>query len=60
VNEDGVALLAGFTTSAVTAFVVVKWLLAYIEHHRFTVFAAYRLVLGVALLALVPEVNEQP
>jgi undecaprenyl-diphosphatase len=59
-NEDTAALLVGFAASAVTAFVVVKWLLAYIEHHRFTAFAAYRLVLGIALLALVPDVNEQP
>jgi undecaprenyl-diphosphatase len=32
----------------------VKWLLHYIQNHRFTVFAAYRVVLGIALLMLVP------
>jgi undecaprenyl-diphosphatase len=32
----------------------VKWLLRYIQTHRFTAFAIYRVVLGVALLALVP------
>lgn len=57
-NEDGVALAAGFAFSAVTAFAVVKWLLGYIQHHRFTVFAAYRLALGAVLLVFVPEVNE--
>jgi undecaprenyl-diphosphatase len=40
--------------SAVTAFVAVKLLLHYIQHHRFTVFAIYRMVLGVVLLLLVP------
>jgi undecaprenyl-diphosphatase len=30
----------------------VKWLLTYIQTHRFTVFAWYRLIAGGALLAL--------
>jgi undecaprenyl-diphosphatase len=32
----------------------VKWLLHYIQSHRFTVFAVYRFALGAALLLLVP------
>ena len=28
-----------------------KWLLRYIQTHRFTIFAWYRIALGVALLA---------
>ena len=36
----------------VTAFVSVKWLLRYIQTHRFTAFAIYRIILGVALLGL--------
>ena len=43
-----------FVASAVTAFVAVKWLLRYIESHRFTAFAIYRFILGAALLWLVP------
>lgn len=43
-----------FVASAVTAFVAVKWLLRYIRGHRFTSFAIYRLVLGVALLLWLP------
>ena len=38
-----------------TAFVAVKWLLRYIQTHRFTAFALYRIVLAVALLLLVPS-----
>jgi undecaprenyl-diphosphatase len=53
-GEDWNALAVAFVASAVTAFVAVKWLLHYIQHHRFTVFAIYRVVLGVALLLLVP------
>jgi undecaprenyl-diphosphatase len=43
-------LIVGFVVSAIVAFIAVKWLLRYIQTHRFTVFAWYRLVLGAALL----------
>lgn len=46
----------GFIVSMVVAFVAVKWLLRYIQSHRFTVFAAYRVALGAALLLFVPGV----
>lgn len=52
-TEDWGALAIGFVVSAVVAFVAVKWLLRYVQTHRFTVFAWYRIVLGVALLGLV-------
>jgi undecaprenyl-diphosphatase len=44
-----------FAVSTVTAFVVVKWLMRYIQTHRFTLFAAYRIALGIALLAFLPS-----
>ena len=53
-HEDWIQLAVAFAASAVTAFVAVKWLLHYIQRHRFTVFAIYRFVLGGALLLLVP------
>jgi undecaprenyl-diphosphatase len=37
----------------VVAFIAVKWLLRYVQSHRFTIFAWYRIALGSALLALV-------
>ncbi len=43
-------LALGFAVSAVVAFVAVKWLLQYIQTHRFTVFAWYRIVFGAVLL----------
>lgn len=52
-NEDWSGLAIGFVVSAIVAFISVKWLLRYIQTHRFTVFAWYRMVLGVALLLLV-------
>ncbi len=53
-GEDWTALGVAFVASAVTAFVSVKWLLRYIQSHRFTPFAVYRLVLGVLLLLWLP------
>lgn len=49
-HEDWTALAIGFVVSGVVAFIAVKWLLRYIQTHRFTLFAWYRIVLGVALL----------
>jgi undecaprenyl-diphosphatase len=54
-HEDWGALILGFIVSAVTAFIAVKWLLRYIQSHRFTAFAIYRIVLGAALLVFVPN-----
>lgn len=53
-HEDWTALGVAFVASAVTAFVAVKWLLRYIQTHRFTVFAVYRAVLAIVLLMVVP------
>lgn len=54
-HEDWAALAVAFAASAVTAFVAVKWLLRYIQTHRFTAFAIYRFVAGAALLWLIPN-----
>jgi len=54
VHEDWSALAIAFVVSLVTAFVAVKWLLGYIRTHRFTAFAVYRIVLGIALLIALP------
>ena len=53
-SEDWSALAVAFVAAAVTAFVAVKWLLHYIQTHRFTAFAIYRLILGALLLLLLP------
>ena len=52
-HEDWTSLGVGFVVSAVVAFISVKWLLVYIQTHRFTVFAWYRMALGVLLLLFV-------
>jgi undecaprenyl-diphosphatase len=53
-HEDWSALAIAFVVSLVTAFIAVKWLLGYIRTHRFTAFAVYRIVLGIALLIALP------
>jgi len=53
-GEDWTGLAIAFAAAAVTAFVAVKWLLRYIQSHRFTAFALYRILLGTALLLLLP------
>ena len=53
-NEDWAALGVAFVASAITAFIAVKWLLRYIQSHRFTAFAVYRLAIGIALLLWLP------
>jgi undecaprenyl-diphosphatase len=51
-NEDWHALGVGFVVSAVVAFVAVKWLLRYVQSHRFTLFAWYRIAAGAVLLMM--------
>ena len=53
-HEDWTALIIGFVVSLIVGFIAVKWLLGYIRTHRFTAFAVYRIVLGAALLLLMP------
>lgn len=43
-------LVIGFLAAAVSAFLVVKWLLRFVQNHTFNSFAVYRVVLGAALL----------
>ena len=49
-SENWANVAVGFVVSAVVAFIAVKWLLRYIQTHRFTAFAWYRIVLGASLL----------
>ena len=43
--------VVGGVTSFVSAFLCVRWLLRYISRHDFTVFAWYRIVFGLVVLA---------
>lgn len=50
-HEDWLALGTAFGVSTMTAFIAIKWLLAHIQTHRFTVFSIYRIAIGTFLLA---------
>ena len=49
---DEVAL--AFAAATATGFLVVRWLMGYIKSRRYTGFAVYRIVLGIALLLWLP------
>jgi undecaprenyl-diphosphatase len=48
--EDWNMVALGFVVSALVSFVVVKWLLRYVQTHTFTVFGWYRIALAAVLL----------
>ncbi len=48
--EDTGMFVAGGITSFVSAFLCVRWLLRFISHHDFTVFAWYRIAFGLVVL----------
>ncbi|WP_102225836.1 undecaprenyl-diphosphate phosphatase [Acidimangrovimonas sediminis] len=50
--ESWTSLGIAFVVSTITAFIAVKWLLGYIQTHRFTLFAIYRIIFGGILLVL--------
>lgn len=43
--------IIGFITSFISAFLCVRWLLRYISRHDFTLFAIYRILFGVIVIA---------
>lgn len=50
IREDWGILLLATVVSAVVSFIVVKWLIRYVQHHTFDVFGIYRLLFGGALV----------
>jgi undecaprenyl-diphosphatase len=54
-HEPWSIISIAFIASTITAFIAVKWLLSYIQTHRFTPFAFYRIILGAGLLLLLPS-----
>ena len=48
--ERWIVLIIGTAVSFIVAYVVVAWFLNWVRHRGFGVFAAYRIVVGAALL----------
>jgi undecaprenyl-diphosphatase len=49
-GERWIVLGIGFVVSFVVAFGVVEWFLMWVRRHGFTIFAIYRIVIGIVLL----------
>ena len=49
---DWPVFIVGLITAFISAFICIRWLLRYVSTHSFTPFAWYRIVFGVALLAV--------
>jgi undecaprenyl-diphosphatase len=43
--------IVGFVSAFISAFLCVRWLLRYISNHDFTIFAWYRIVFGLVVIA---------
>ncbi len=51
-HEPWSHVLLGTVVAAVTAFMVVKWLMRFLQTHTFVTFGWYRIALGIVILAL--------
>lgn len=51
-GERWIVLGIGFAVSFIVALGVVEWFLAWVRKHGFTIFAIYRIIVGILLLAL--------
>ncbi len=49
-SERWIVLAIGFVVSFIVAYGVVEWFLMWVRKHGFTVFAVYRIILGILLL----------
>ena len=49
---DALPLVIAVITAAITGALVIKFLLNYLKHHGFGIFAIYRLIAGIAILAV--------
>jgi undecaprenyl-diphosphatase len=49
-SERWIVLAIGFVVSFVVAFGVVEWFLMWVRKHGFTIFAIYRIIIGIVLL----------
>ena len=55
VGMDWTLVFLGLVASGISAFVVVKWLIRFVQSHNFNGFAWYRIALGVGLLLYIAK-----
>jgi len=56
-GEDWGMVALGTVVSGLSAFVVVKWLIHFVQSHTFNGFAIYRILLGAGLLIYAAQAN---
>ena len=49
-GDNWIVLIIGFVVAFIVALGVVEWFLFWVRKHGFTIFAVYRIILGIALL----------
>lgn len=64
-HENWNLVLLTSVVAAIVSFIAVKWMLRYVQTHTFNAFGWYRIVLGIALFAILwlspkPQPNVQP
>ena len=52
-NSNLVTLLIGFVASFLTAYVVVKWLIKFVQNNNFVIFGWYRIILALIFIILI-------
>jgi undecaprenyl-diphosphatase len=51
-NSNLVTLLIGFIVSFLTAYIVIKWLIKFVQNHNFSIFGWYRIALALAFILI--------
>lgn len=54
-GQSTLHLGVGFVVSAIVSFIVVRWLIRYVQSHTFNGFAVYRVLLGIGLFVWVAK-----
>ena len=49
-HEPWGQIILGTAVAAITAFIVVRWLLRFVQSHTFVLFGWYRIILGATIL----------
>ena len=49
-HDINAAFAAGFLTAMIGGFLVIKFLMKYLQKHNFNIFVVYRIVLGIAII----------
>ena len=52
-NGNMITLLIGFLVSFLTAYIVVKWLIKFVQYHNFNIFGWYGIALALTFIFLV-------